>query len=316
MNFFPTLVKVCMKKKKKRGSILALANQKGGVGKSVSSTNLACAFASQGYKVLLVDADYQGNASSQIGIKDQAEDLEKTITSGLLAENEADTIWLKTKFENVYAIAADQEFCEFNIANLGQPGSHGLLKDWLELAREKFDIVVIDTHPSLDLTFQNVMVASDYYILPLFAEAESLEGLHVMFKHVKKIKDKLNPTLHILGCFVTKFDKSIKTHKRFVETIELFGKQIGMPLLGIIPFSKAFASASETKVPVVVSSPKLPVGAAYLKLAKILIPELRPARRGRSPSTPEVQKSDVKAYMKKVNESEYTPLVTEEGPCI
>ena len=72
-----------MKKRKKRGTVLALANQKGGVGKSVSSTNLACAFATNGSKVLLVDADYQGNASSQIGIKDQAEELEKTITAGL-----------------------------------------------------------------------------------------------------------------------------------------------------------------------------------------------------------------------------------------
>ena len=305
-----------MKKKKKRGSILALANQKGGVGKSVSSTNLVCSFASLGYKVLLVDADYQGNASSQIGIKDQAEDLEKTITSGLMTDQDADTIWLKTKFDNVYAIAADQDFCEFNIANLGQPGSHGLLKDWLDLAREHFDIVVVDTHPSLDLTFQNVMVATDYYILPLFAEAESLEGLHVMFKHVKKIKDKLNPTLHILGCFVTKFDKSIKTHKRFIETIEVLGSKIGMPLLGIIPFSKAFASASETKTPVVVSSPKLPVGEAYLKLAKTLIPELRPSRRGRSPNTPEIEKREIKSYMKRVNEAEFTPLVTEEGPSI
>ncbi len=298
-------------KKKPQGVIVAIANQKGGVGKSVSTTNLGCAFAELGKKVLIVDADYQGNASSQIGIKGPAEDLDKTITQGLIDEQPAQTIWLKTKFDNVYAIAANQDFSEFNMSYM-QPGAHGLLRDWLEPARYEFDIIIIDTHPSLDLTFQNVMVASDYYLLPLFSEPESLEGLHVMFKHVRKIKEKLNPTLFILGCFITRYDKSIKTHTRFQQTIKEFGKDIGMPLLGTIPFSKAIPGSSETKIPIVATGQKYPIVDAYIKLAKKLLPELRASRRGRSPKTPDVDKKTIKEISKKVDAT-ITPLVVNKG---
>ncbi len=303
--------------RKKRASILALANQKGGCGKTVSTVNLACAFAQLGKKVLVVDGDYQGNASSQLGLKQQAEDLEKTITEGLLGEKSADTIWLKTKFDNVFAVCANQDFSEFNLVYM-QPGAHGLLRDWLETARPEFDIIIIDTHPSLDLTFQNVMVAADYYILPLFAEPESVEGLHVMFKHVKKIKDKLNSSLHILGCFVTRYDKTIKTHERFLETIKGFGTQIGMPMLGVIPVSKAVPTSSETKVPIVASGQKYPIVDAYMELANRLLPQLKPSRRGRSPNTPEVDKKDVRKFISQfeIESTQFTPLVVDKGASI
>lgn len=290
--------------KKIKGVTLALANQKGGVGKSVSSTNLACAFASKGLKVLLVDADYQGNSSAQIGIKQQAIDLEKTISVAFYEEKPAEAIWLKTKFDNVYAVAADQDFSEFNNLYLARPGSHGILKDWLAKAREDFDIIILDTHPSLDLTFTNVMVAADYYILPLFAEADSLDALRVMFKNVKMIKDKLNPTLHVLGCFVTKFDKTIKIHKVFLEAIRDLGQQVGMPLLGTIPFSKAVPTSCAMETPIVVGQGKLPISEAYMKLSNIILPELKLKRRGRSPRTPILEKSTLKRFRSNLSNSD------------
>ena len=105
------------------------------------------------------------------------------------------------------------------------------LRDSLNQQKEEFDLIILDTHPSLDLTFQNVMVAADYYVLPLFAEPESLEGLYVMFKHVKIIKEKLNPTLYILGCLLLNLIKILKHTSAFEEAIRNLGNKIGMPLL-------------------------------------------------------------------------------------
>lgn len=282
---------------------MAMTNQKGGVGKSVSSTNLGCVFAKQGYRVLIVDADYQGNVSAQLGIKQQAIELEKTISIAFYSEKSAESIWLKTKFENIYAVGADQDFSEFNNIYLARPGSHGIMKDWLEQARDEFDIIIIDTHPSLDLTFTNVMVAADYYALPLFAEFDSLDALRVMFKNVKMIKDKLNPTLHVLGCFVTKFDKSIKIHNTFRQAIKDLGRQVGMPLLGTIPFSKAIPASCALASPVVISNPNLPIAEAYNKLGNVILPELKFKRRGRSPKTPSLDKSDLVKFRNEISQS-------------
>jgi len=304
-----------MKKRRKiKGVVYALANQRGGVGKSVSATNLACAFGRKGYKVLLVDFDYQGNSSDQIGILEQAEELEKTITEGLFNERPVNEFWLKTKFENVYAIAANQEFVEFNVkfSSSAIAGSHDILNSWLKPAREEFDLIIIDTHPSVDLAFQNAMVAADYYSLPLFAEAESLQGMHIMFKYVRRIKEKLNPTLHILGCFITKYDKSIPAHRRFLETIEKRMSKYNLPVIGIIPFSKSFPSASEVKVPLVAGNPKLPVSQAYISLSELLIKKLIPNKRGRTPNTPEIYKDDLKKIVSEIKHGSNTPLVAEE----
>lgn len=286
------------------GKIVAIANQKGGVSKSVSTANLACTWGRQGKKVLIVDADYQGNVSSQLGMKEQAEDLDKTISNGLLIDDKsADTVWLKTKFENVSIVAATQEFSEFNMQYM-EPGAHGALKFWLEPAKASFDIIIVDTHPSLDLTFQNVMVAADYYLLPLSAEPESLEGLHVMLKNVKKIKDKLNPSLDILGCFVSKFDSSIKTHQRFLKSIEELGDKVGMKLLGVIPFSKGIPASSEAETPIVIHGrSNLPIVTSYQDLADTIEPMLHQTKRGRPSPTPQISKQQIKDLKKNVRQS-------------
>ena len=303
--------------KKKKGVVLALANQKGGVGKSVSSTNLACAFASLGKKVLLVDVDFQGNASSQLGILDQAEDLDKTITYGLFNDKPINEFWLKTQFENVFAIAADQDFVEFPVkfSSNAIAGAHDILNSWIEPARYEFDIIILDTHPSVDLTFQNAMVAADYYILPLFSEAESLRGMHIMFKYVRRIKEKLKPTLHILGCFVTKYDKSIPSHRRFLSTINGWMEKYNMPVIGVIPFSKSFPGASEAQTPLTYGNPTLPVSVAYVELAKKLSDKLVLNKRGRTPNTPEIYKEDIKKITKHIKQTT-SDILIEEAPLI
>lgn len=276
---------------KQRGVILAITNQKGGVGKSVSSTNLAVAFAKKGKRTLLIDADYQGNASTQIAIKRDAVLEQKTISKGLLDEVPIQKLWMKTKFDNLFAIAADMELCEFNSRQIGKADDKYLFREWVSEAKEHFDIIVVDTHPSLDLTFQNIIVAADFYIIPLFAEVESLEGLHIMFRHMKVIKDRLNRDLHCLGCFVTKYTGK-GTHLRFLDRIRKFGKKFRMPVIGVIPNSSAFASASETQVPVVVKK-NLAVAKAYEKLASELMKKLKPRGKGRIPETPNISKKNI-----------------------
>lgn len=294
---------------KKKGVVLSLANQKGGVGKSVSATNLAVSFARRGKRTLLIDADYQGNASMQIGIKRQALSRQKTISAGLIEGIPISKLWLKTKFTNLFAVAADMEFCEFNSRHTGKADAQLLFKEWVEEAKSFFDIIVVDTHPSLDLIFQNVMIASDFYVLPLFAEVESLEGLHIMFNHVRVIQKKLNTNLQILGCLVTKYSGK-STHKRFLSKITEFGKKFKMPVIGVIPMTSAMASASENQLPVVTKN--LAVSKAYEKLADYLVDKLKPRGKGRVPETPAVTKQNLDLLIGLVEEEHLSVGTLEE----
>lgn len=272
--------------------VLAVCNQKGGCGKTTASVNLAAFFAHLGKKTLLVDCDFQANASSYLGLRIAAKKNGQLLSQGLLYQKPLKEILVKTSYENLDLVAGDMELGRINREKILEPGSHSLLKSWLECEQgEQYNVIVVDSHPSLDLLFQNVMTAADYYILPLWPEPDSFDGLGLMFSEISAIQNKLNSTLYFLGCVITRMKEKNSTHKKFLKKIESFAERHHMKLLGTIPDSDAVASSTDAQKPLLYYLPNLRVTKAYKKLAKSLVKDLK-VRRGRTPKTPSVSNKE------------------------
>ncbi len=275
------------------GSVLALCNQKGGCGKTTSAVNIAAGIASLGKKTLLIDGDYQANATSYLGLKQKALKSGRLLSEGLLDSKKLEDCVLSTEVENLDLVAADMELERVTREKILEPGAASLLRCWLDCEKGRtYEVIVIDSRPALDLLFQNVMTASDYYALPLFPEPDSFDGLSIMFRELSRIQKHLNPTLFFLGAIVTKMKEKNNTHRKFVEKIQGFGERNGMPILGIIPESDAVARSSDLQKPLSVLAPHLPISKAYLTLVESLVKELKP-RRGRTPKTPDFTKEQL-----------------------
>ncbi len=304
------------KKKNKTPIVLAITNQKGGVGKTATAVNLAACFAYLGKSTLLVDADYQGNASNHLGLKLAAKRENKTIADGLMRNKPLAEVAIPTQIENLELVSGWQDFSAFNHEKF----SPYRLKRWLRTEElDLYDVVVIDTHPDLSHTFASVMAASDYYIIPLFAEPDSFDGLSIMFKEIRQIQEDFNPTLFLLGTVLTKYIGRNATHRKFEKLIASYGAENNMPILGRIPNTDAMASSSDMRTPLIFykSAQKIPARDCYLELAKDLISQLR-VRRGRVPKTPTITAeqasqmlSDLDVVLKENNDDFATEDVLE-----
>lgn len=270
-------------------SIISVTNQKGGVGKTATAVNVAASYAELNKKVLLVDLDYQANSSSYLGLKQKAKNKQKTCSNTLLKQIDLKRSILQTKKSNFDLLAGDMGLSKLSREKILDPGAAMILKQWLDAnVINKYDVVIIDTHPSLDLLFQMAMTASHYYLVPMFAEADPFDGLEYMFNEITQIKLGLNKQLFFLGIVITKYDKKNSTHKKFLKLLNDFCADYKINIVGIIPDSKAIASSSSQQTPLIWQNAKLPVTQAYLKLAKDLLPELRGARMGRTQKTPTI----------------------------
>ena len=271
-----------------------VSNQKGGCAKTGVAVNTAAALAKLGKKVLLVDLDYQGNATSNLGMTDIARKSEKYISNGIFNSTPASKIILETQFSNLYLAAGDMELHRISTDLALAPGANQMLKEWLDDDKSvgNLDYIIIDTHPSLCMLFQNAMTFADYYIVPTFPEADSFDGLPLMFQTIDTIKKRMNSQLHFLGIVISRMNKKNETHKKYGKRLAKFAREKDMKILGTIPESTAIAAASDKKLPVIHYKKHLPVSVAYDELAEDLVDELR-TRRGRPPNTPKVTKTDI-----------------------
>ena len=300
-------------KRKGTTQYLAIANQKGGVGKTITAVSLAAAFAIKGKRVLLIDADFQANASSQLGLKIPARIANKTLAEGIMESKivkRPSDIIIPTKFDGLDLIAGSMKLSKFSNQKLRPYG----LKNWLKKDTNisMYDIVIFDTHPDLSNMFINVMSAVDYYLIPLFAEPDSFDGIQIMFDEIRDAQDSYNQTLYFIGTCITNMDKSNKTHRKFKEEIQKLGKRIYLPLLAEIPETKAAAACSDYKIPLPHYRPhhKIPARDAYIELADKVLRELR-TRRGRTPQTPVIENEYIDQIYHKFNEP--VPSLGEEG---
>ena len=199
------------------GKIIAVANQKGGVGKTTTSVNLSAAFAEMGKKVLLIDCDPQGNATSGLGI--EKDGLELSIYDALINDTPMEEIILQTQFGlDMVPSVMDLAGAEVELVNLDDKQYR--LKKAVELIKDKYDYILIDCPPSLGHVTLNALTAADSVLLPLQCEFYALEGLSQLLSTVQLVQEQLNGDLRIEGLVLTMYDSRTNLAEQVAEEVK------------------------------------------------------------------------------------------------
>ena len=202
------------------GKVIAIANQKGGVGKTTTAVNLAACLAKAGKKVLLVDIDPQGNSTSGLGIDKRR--CEKTIYNCLIDEEKMENVSIQTEYENLSVCPSNLDLSGAEIELISVMGRENRLKESLASAREIFDYILIDAPPSLGLITINTLTAADSVIIPVQCEFYALEGVSQLIETIKRIKKALNPNLYIQGIVMTMYDARTNLAMQVVDEVKRF----------------------------------------------------------------------------------------------
>ena len=183
------------------GKIISFANQKGGVGKTTSAVNIAASLGVLGYKVLLIDLDPQGNATSGVGIMKKA--LKSTVYDMLTTDADANSVTIRTQYDNLSVIPAHTTLAraEYDLGEI-ENGEY-IMKKKLDAVRDQYDYVIIDCPPSLGMLTVNAMTASDGVVIPMQCEFFALEGLSQLMFTISRIKTHYNKELNVTGILIT-----------------------------------------------------------------------------------------------------------------
>lgn len=186
------------------GKIIALANQKGGVGKSTSAINIAAALGLKGKKTLIVDLDPQGNSTSGLGINKKQ--IKTTVYDILIARCEADSAVIKTKFDNLSIIPANITLAGAEFELVDAENRETRFKSAIDKIKDNYDYIIIDCPPSLGLLTINALVASDGVTVPMLCEYFSLEGLTQLMITIREVKKRFNQRLELTGIIITMYN--------------------------------------------------------------------------------------------------------------
>ena len=211
------LIFFALKRSFTMGKIIALANQKGGVGKTTTTINLAASLGSLEKKVLVVDADPQANATSGMGI--EVRDVEFSLYECIVDQIDTKQAILPTDVEGVHLLPSHIDLVGAEIEMLDLPEREKMLKKILEQVRDDFDFILIDCSPSLGLITVNSLSAADSVIIPVQCEYFALEGLGKLLNTIKIIQGRLNPELEIEGFLLTMYDSRLRLSNQVVEEV-------------------------------------------------------------------------------------------------
>jgi len=249
------------------GKIISIANQKGGVGKTTTSVNLSACLAYVGKRVLLVDIDPQGNATSGCGI--EKANIDQCIYDVLVDDVEAKNVTVPTTVENLYMIPATIQLAGAEIELVPTISREVRLKRALEEVQDQYDYIIIDCPPSLGLLTLNALTASDTVIIPVQCEYYALEGLSQLLNTIRLVQKHLNKELMIDGVLLTMLDARTNLGIQVIEEVKKYFQD--KVYKTIIPRNIRLSEAPSHGEPIIIYDPKSRGAEVYLELAKEVI---------------------------------------------
>lgn len=249
------------------GRIIAIANQKGGVGKTTTSINLSAALAAKGKKVLVIDTDPQGNTTSGFGI--DKNNLDETIYELILEECSIMDCIIVDVIPNVSVIPSNVNLAAAEIELIGVDRKEFILKNAVDYVVDKYDYIIIDCPPSLNMLTINSMTTADSVLVPIQCEYYALEGLSQLIHTVNLVKERLNPELEMEGVIFTMYDSRTNLSMQVVENVKNNLTQYIFTTL--IPRNIRLAEAPSYGQPITIYDPKSAGAEAYMDLAEELI---------------------------------------------
>ena len=246
------------------GKIIAFLNQKGGVGKTTTCVNMAGYLAEMGKKVLLLDIDAQGNASSSVGIEKDSK--HKTIYNVIVDDNDVEDVIISTKYPNLDVIPSDVDLAGAEVELVQMNNREKVVRKILNKVKDNYDYVCIDCPPSLGLITVNALTACDSVLIPIQCEYFALEGLSQLMYTIKLVKKHLNENIDVEGVVLTMKDSRSNLGQQVAEDItKYFGKKVYKT---IIPRNIRLAEAPSFGEPINVYDPKCTGAIAYKSLTE------------------------------------------------
>jgi chromosome partitioning protein len=254
-------------KKLQMGKIIAIANQKGGVGKTTTTINLAASLAVLEKKVLMIDADPQANTTSGSGF--ETKNIKTSIYECLIDEVNPNDIILNSEIENLDLLPAHIDLVGAEIEMLNMPNRERMLKTVIDKIEKKYDYMLIDCSPSLGLITVNSLTAADSVMIPVQCEYFALEGLGKLLNTIKIIQSRLNPDLEIEGFVLTMYDSRLRLSNQVVEEVRRHFQQ--MVFDTIIQRNTKLSEAPSFGKPVIMYDAESKGSLNYLNLARELL---------------------------------------------
>ena len=251
----------------KMGRIIAIANQKGGVGTTTTAINLSASLASLGKKVLAIDMDPQGNMSSGLGV--DKNEVEKTVYDLIIGNIGIEECIYEEVIENLDVLPSNIDLSAAEIELIGVDNKEYILRDEVNKVKEKYDFIIIDCPPALSMLTINAMTTSDSVLVPIQCEYYALEGLSQLIHTIELVQERLNPELEIEGVVFTMYDARTNLSLQVVENVkDNLNQNIYKT---IIPRNVRLAEAPSYGMPINLYDPKSKGTESYLLLAEEVI---------------------------------------------
>lgn len=258
------------------GKIVSIANQKGGVGKTTTSINLSTILAKKGKKVLMIDADPQGNASSGVGID---KEIEESVYDILINDTEIKDVVKKTNIKNLFICPSNINLAGAEVELVSVMSREYRLKEKLDLVKDEYDYIIIDCPPSLGLITLNAFTASDSVLIPVQCEYYALEGLGQLINTINLVKKHLNRNIDIEGALLTMYDVRTNLSNQVVKEVKkYFNDKV---YKNVIPRNVKLSEAPSYGMPITVYDPRSKGAKSYEKFVKEFLKNNEADTRGK-----------------------------------